>query len=602
MRTLLIVMPGKDANIDPDTCYSLSAQGPILRIQHDVLLCIFQLLASIDVSTSTQNQERSAWLAPIVLSHVCCRWSAFVRGSPTVWTSLNDAVIIRPTLVAEFLSRSCDAPIHIKFSCKSFNDSPNLQRDLARSIQAVARHTRRLATFIAMAVPPAVATMITPMLVSPAPRLRTLVFSVIAVSHEPEVSSVFAGQYPLLTTVALVGLPRLQLPARTLVDLVLAHLKVSVEDVMRTLQECTGLRYLRLHAFHDFLYQRTQAPPLVAVLSSLRKLSVEAAHGTPRSLRFLERLSFPNSTQIQLHYACHLRSVDTLYNCSSVSDIASQIEALTLSTEVVGRFPYIHASTLKKLFDIQVTQADIYRRRPALAHTPFGAIAFPSLKHLDIRLSGSPVELDSEEWVYILSKHSRLTSITVRDADCSMRPLFLALGTTASSDPSICLNRSISDPAVPCPSLQSVTITFHRDGFDLLPVVTACLATRARDGRRLASCELTTWREWVIPPELSEVVDTLTVTCAVDEVVQNIHQAIIVEEYLPQTIHHTSLTIGRYITLGLSVQTQLSDLYDFHNGSISVVTNPITSVRQAVSRSDHSFTGSTFTYCAPGKQ
>lgn len=79
-------------------------------------------------------------------------------------------------------------------------------------------------------------------------------------------------------------------------------------------------------------------------------------------------------------------------------------------------------------------------------------------------------------------------------------------------------------------------------------------------------------------------------------------RTIIVEEYSSQTIHHTSLTIGQYITLVLSVQTQLSDLYDFHNGSISVVTSPITSVRQAVSRSDHSFTGSTFTYCAPGKQ
>lgn len=74
-------------------------------------------------------------------------------------------------------------------------------------------------------------------------------------------------------------------------------------------------------------------------------------------------------------------------------------------------------------------------------------------------------------------------------------------------------------------------------------------------------------------------------------------RTIIVEEYSSQTIHHTSLTIGQYITLVLSVQTQLSDLYDFHNGSISVVTSPI--ARRASSKhkndKDTSFSGNKLT-------
>lgn len=138
----------------------------------DVLLYIFRYVLPPEVPDELEVVYRPA---TIVLSHVCHYWRHLVNTSPTLWSVLSHPIIMRPTVLLEFLSRSLNADLCVHLSSKAVDMASEVTVDrLSQSFQLLSMHTHRLRTFIALELSPNLIAIVAAGLASRAPFLKLL--------------------------------------------------------------------------------------------------------------------------------------------------------------------------------------------------------------------------------------------------------------------------------------------------------------------------------------------------------------------------------------------------------------------------------------------
>ena len=108
---------------------------PISRLPTEIFIIIFSLLHACGVL------EPPKPLAPFSISHVCHRWREISLNLPHLWVHIN-FTRQRPDCVAELLTRSKTAPLHLE--AVTLNWSRERFEAFKRQIEAHIHHTRHL--------------------------------------------------------------------------------------------------------------------------------------------------------------------------------------------------------------------------------------------------------------------------------------------------------------------------------------------------------------------------------------------------------------------------------------------------------------------------
>lgn len=442
-----------------------SSPGPILV--DDVLLYIFRYVLPPEVPDELEVVYRPA---TIVLSHVCHYWRHLVNTSPTLWSVLSHPIIMRPTVLLEFLDRSLNADLCVHLSGKAVDMASEDTVDrLSQSFQLISMHTHRLRTFIALELSPNLTAIVAAGLASRAPFLKLLHIT----SQGTVGSQLFGDQMPRLQDASIARMPILLLQLRGLTSLSVAQSMLMEQDIMLVARNCPDLQRLVCTIDEDVLSTVSDAMASSTVaLNSLRVLVLWTK--SPHGLRFLSRLSFPASTHIMLHYNSYSHQNAFNLDCSaSMHTIISGITCMSVSGARKHAIQVVSPGPSDIQFRVAVERYDWCALQRSPHYTPFDALEFPALEQLHIRYAGAPLVLLDGDWAKILSKLPNLTRLSIVDADFSAYNVALALGHKPIWGGS---HTSRNVPVI-CPLLQSIVINIER-GMEsgLLPGLARSLA------------------------------------------------------------------------------------------------------------------------------
>ncbi|KAI0954086.1 hypothetical protein AcW1_006651 [Taiwanofungus camphoratus] len=302
----------------------------IAHIPDDVLQEIFLLLAwDIDSPPISKRALKNGftWLS---VSYVCSYWRRLALGSPRLWALINVYEESSLGMVREFLKRSRDLSL-----CVRFEDHPSFHSERGldllqllitkyRPIEStamldklIAGHSNRIMEF--QLVSTRVNTILSSF-TSPAPRLRVLDLQSSWPPKPIPTIPFFVNQSPLLHVVRAHKVILPWYPFRNLTEMDIEYDRPPAMDaLLQILHDCSSLIVLKLDIQRAILRTSYPQDSSNIELAYLEGLTLSATYDDLAYI--LSRLSFPATVQIELAFNGDPK-VDDVEPCPALLDIA----------------------------------------------------------------------------------------------------------------------------------------------------------------------------------------------------------------------------------------------------------------------------------------
>ncbi|KAI0924554.1 hypothetical protein AcW2_005413 [Taiwanofungus camphoratus] len=473
---------------------------PIAHIPDDVLQEIFLLLAwDIDSPPISKRALKNGftWLS---VSYVCSYWRRLALGSPRLWALINVYEESSLGMVREFLKRSRDLSL-----CVRFEDHPSFHSERGldllqllitkyRPIEStamldklIAGHSNRIMEF--QLVSTRVNTILSSF-TSPAPRLRVLDLQSSWPPKPIPTIPFFVNQSPLLHVVRAHKVILPWYPFRNLTEMDIEYDRPPAMDaLLQILHDCSSLIVLKLDIQRAILRTSYPQDSSNIELAYLEGLTLSATYDDLAYI--LSRLSFPATVQIELAFNGDPK-VDDVEPCPALLDIASKLDHMCL---ILHDDDYTAIKSAQTSFQMRWTSHG-KKDQGRLGHLGPHLI-FHALQHLNI--STTAFVMSEHDWVSILGTMPALQSIRISPHTHPFGPhdasLFHALGRVP---PSAQADASMGCASILCPGLVALMLTSEFDEGNAWPAnevlqeaVVPAFKTRARLGARLLLLKLT---------------------------------------------------------------------------------------------------------------
>ncbi|KAI0362464.1 hypothetical protein OH77DRAFT_1442087 [Trametes cingulata] len=493
----------------------------IERLSDDSLYAIFELLRSWisfpgegdvpclrrparTINRDGNKKEMPLWTTPIVLSHVCTRWRAFVLASPRLWNFIRvTGSFPNRIMLHHFIERSQKCPLSILLTVPESKNThvqaAMLVYDLLAVSSEIGDHGERIRE-LAVVLPSSASRLVLEDLAQSAlPNLQKLWLDIIRGSQGGGEPVSLLNINPLSMRVfRMTGMTIDWLPFEGLVHLELCDGSApTLPALLYTLRKSPRLEILKLQIYRSYSEDSVTTRELPVNLPHLRTLCLTEYNGNNGAFAILPHISFPLTTEIGLHSAGRLPP--DLCENESLRQISSTVDRADLFLEPPER-------VLIKTDDpsIAMTYPGVFhnyhdhfpwntRLDPRLCEG-FLAVAFPALLELSI----FAVEVDSLRGVVSQEHFDLLFSVvpTITHLRLHIDPAYL---------PAIALALSTIEGEgneggdLRCPKLRQWAITWSREpSIDDYWLVERCCATRAAASVPVEELETTAVPEIVL--------------------------------------------------------------------------------------------------------
>ncbi|KAH9941973.1 hypothetical protein B0H21DRAFT_541953 [Amylocystis lapponica] len=359
----------------------------------------------------------SEWPAcfPLAYSHVCFYWRDLALASPKLWTFIHLTNRSDITRLREFLARSGDTFLHVKFT--QYGIPSTTPGDLHNKAQLLADHSFRIRAFETDALYQPQMSSLSPYFSSLAPQLRYLRVHGIWQLYSTPI--LFQNHVPSLRRLCLHNITAQWLSCKNLTELDISSYRApSAAALLQTLRDSPSLVHLRLQFRSPLRTAGNGHGDLVQVetieLAGLRDLYL-CSFEHHDVIDILSCLSFPPTTKVSLRFEGVRRSpIHILQHCPSLRALVAKLKDAMLDLSSPPGWPCEIAlqcgEQLSVRWEWEWTD-EIINNRSFLCRMAFAALPIQNLRHLHIRVMG--LRMFETEWLTLLSHVPTVRSITL---------------------------------------------------------------------------------------------------------------------------------------------------------------------------------------------